>query len=101
MLAFVASLAQAGGAIVLILVASMALCITSGVSMTWASFYFDNVSTHSIVTLGCWLVWSKIIRPAWTPKLNFEPVSFLTRPEAVCPASHPPGRLDFRPSMRA
>jgi nickel/cobalt exporter len=78
-LAFVASLAQAGGAIALILVASMVLHMTS-VSMTWASFYFEIVSDALIVTLGCWLVWSKIIRPARTPKLNFEPANFLTRP---------------------
>jgi nickel/cobalt exporter len=80
LLAFVASLAQAGGAIALILVASMVLHMTS-VSITSASFYFEIVSDALIVTLGCWLVWSKIIRPAWTPRLNFEPVNFQTRPE--------------------
>jgi nickel/cobalt exporter len=78
-LAFAASLAQAGGAIALILVASMVLHMTS-VSITSASLYFEIVSDALIVTLGCWLVWSKIIRPAWTPRLNFEPVHVLTRP---------------------
>jgi ABC-type nickel/cobalt efflux system permease component RcnA len=94
-LAFVASLAQAGGAIALILVASMVLHMTS-VSMTWASFYFEIVSDALIVTLGCWLVWSKIIRPAWTPKLNFEPVNFLTRPGRSFAGAAPAGGSRFQ-----
>jgi ABC-type nickel/cobalt efflux system permease component RcnA len=79
-LAFVASLAQAGGAIALILIASMILHMTS-VSMTRADFYFEIVSDALIVMLGCWLVWSKIIRSASTLRLNFEPVNALTRPQ--------------------
>jgi len=94
-LAFVASLAQAGGAIALILVASMVLHMTS-VSMTSASFYFEIVSDALIVTLGCWLVWSKIIRPAWTPKLNFEPVTFLTRPGRYLAGAAPAGASRFQ-----
>jgi nickel/cobalt exporter len=79
-LAFVASLAQAGGAIALILIASMILHMTS-VSMTRADFYFEIVSDALVVMLGCWLVWSKIIRSALTLRLNFEPVNALTRPQ--------------------
>jgi nickel/cobalt transporter (NicO) family protein len=94
-LAFVASLAQAGGAIALILVASMVLHMTS-VSMTWASFYFEIVSDALIVTLGCWLVWSKIIRPASTPKLSFEPVNFLTRPGRYLAGAVPAGASRFQ-----
>jgi nickel/cobalt exporter len=94
-LAFVASLAQAGGAIALILVASMVLHMTS-VSMTWASFYFEIVSDALIVTLGCWLVWSKIIRPTWTPKLNFEPVNVLTRPGRYLAGAAPAGASRFQ-----
>jgi nickel/cobalt transporter (NicO) family protein len=78
-LAFVASLAQAGGAIALILIASMILHVTS-VSMTRADFYFEIVSDALVVMLGCWLVWSKIIRSGSTLRLNFEPVNALTRP---------------------
>ena len=94
-LAFVASLAQAGGAIALILVASTVLHMTS-VSMTWAGFYFEIVSDALIVTLGCWLVWSKIIRPAWTPKLNFKPVNFLTRPGRYLAGAAPAGASRFQ-----
>jgi nickel/cobalt transporter (NicO) family protein len=79
-LAFVASLAQAAGAIALILIASLALHMTS-VAMTQADFYFEIVSDALIVMLGCWLVWSKIVRPAWPRKLNFDPVNALTRPQ--------------------
>jgi nickel/cobalt exporter len=78
-LAFVASLAQAAGAIALILIASTVLHMTS-VSMTLAGFYFEIVSDALIVALGCWLVWTRIIRPAWTPKLNFGSVNFPARP---------------------
>jgi nickel/cobalt transporter (NicO) family protein len=94
-LAFVASLAQAGGAIALILVASMVLHMTS-VSMTWASFYFEIASDALIVTLGCWLVWNKIIRPAWTPSLNFEPVNVLTRPGRYLAGAAPAGASRFQ-----
>jgi nickel/cobalt transporter (NicO) family protein len=94
-LAFVASLAQAGGAIALILVASMVLHMTS-VSMTWASFYFEIVSDALIVTLGCWLVWSKIIRPASTPKLSFGRVNFLTRPGRYLAGATPAGASRFQ-----
>jgi nickel/cobalt exporter len=86
LLAFVASLAQALGAIALILVASSVLHMTS-VSMTWAGFYFEIVSDALIIALGCWLVWSKIVRPAWTPKLAFEPVTFLSRPSRYLSAA--------------
>jgi nickel/cobalt exporter len=95
LLAFVASLAQAGGAIALILVASMVLHMTS-VSITSASFYFEIVSDALIVTLGCWLVWSKIIRPTWRPRLNFEPVHFLTRPGRYLAGAAPAGASRFQ-----
>jgi nickel/cobalt exporter len=94
-LAFVASLAQAGGAIALILVASMVLHMTS-VSMTSASFYFEIISDALIVTLGCWLVWAKIIRPVWTPRLNFGPVNFLTRPGRYLAGARPVGASRFQ-----
>jgi nickel/cobalt transporter (NicO) family protein len=94
-LAFVASLAQAGGAIALILMASTVLHMTS-VSMTWTSFYFEIASDALIVTLGFWLVWSKIIRPAWTPRLNFKPVNFLTRPERYLAGAAPVGPSRFQ-----
>jgi nickel/cobalt exporter len=64
--------------------------------MTWASFYFEIVSDALIVTLGCWLVWSKIIRPAWTPKLNFEPVNVLTRPGRYLAGAAPAGASRFQ-----
>jgi nickel/cobalt transporter (NicO) family protein len=79
-LAFVASLAQAAGAIALILVASLVLHMTS-VAMTRADFYFEIASDALIVMLGCWLVWSKIIRPAWPQRLNFEPVTAFAPPQ--------------------
>jgi nickel/cobalt transporter (NicO) family protein len=79
-LAFVASLAQAAGAIALILIASMVLHMTS-VAMTQADFYFEIVSDALIVMLGCWLVWSKIVRPAWPRRLNFEPVNGFAPPQ--------------------
>jgi ABC-type nickel/cobalt efflux system permease component RcnA len=79
-LAFVASFAQAGGAIVLILIASMVLHMTS-VSITWAGFYLEIISDALVVMLGCWLVWTKIIRARWTSRLDFKPVNALTRPE--------------------
>jgi nickel/cobalt exporter len=79
-LAFVASLAQAGGTIALILIASMVLHMTS-VAMTQADFDFEIASDALIVMLGCWLVWSKIIRPARPRPLNFEPVNAFARPQ--------------------
>jgi nickel/cobalt exporter len=78
-LAFIASLAQAGGAIALILVASLVLHMTS-VSITLATYQFEILSNVLIVLLGCWLVWTKIIRPARPLQLNFEPVNAWTRP---------------------
>ena len=79
-LAFIASLAQAAGAIVLILVATVVLHMTS-VSITWATFQFEIASDGLIVLLGCWLVWTKIIRPARSLPLGFTPVNALTRPD--------------------
>ncbi len=79
-LAFIASLAQAGGAIALILVASLVLHMTS-VSITLATYQFEILSNVLVVLLGCWLVWTKIIRPARPLQLNFEPVNAWTRPE--------------------
>jgi nickel/cobalt transporter (NicO) family protein len=79
LLAFVASLAQAGGAIALILIASLALHMTS-VSITWATYQFEILSSLLVVLLGCWLVWSKIIRPAGALRLDFGPVNAWTRP---------------------
>ncbi len=63
LLAFVASMAQAAGAIAIVLVLSVALRMTS-VSITWATFQFEIVSDALIVLLGCWLVWIKVARPA-------------------------------------
>ncbi len=79
-LAFVASLAQAAGAIALILIASLALHMTS-VSITLATFKFEIVSDILIMLLGCWLIWTKIVRPARLPKLPFEPINPLARLE--------------------
>ena len=79
-LACIASLAQAAGAIALILVASMLLHLTS-VSITWATFQFEVASDAVVLLLGCWLVWTKIIKPARSLKLAFEPVTPFTRPE--------------------
>ncbi len=80
LLAFVASLAQAGGAILLIVVASTVLHLTS-VAITQATYQFEILSNLLIVLLGIWLVWSKIVRPARSLKLDFAPVSALTRPQ--------------------
>ncbi len=76
MLAFVAALAQALGAILLIFVASMILHMTS-VSMTQATAQFEVVSGVLVLLLGCWLVWSKIIQPLRSTSLGFEPVGAL------------------------
>jgi ABC-type nickel/cobalt efflux system permease component RcnA len=73
LLAFVASLAQALGAILLIFVASMILHMTS-VSLTQATARFEVVSSLLVLLLGCWLVWSKIIRPLLPASFTFETV---------------------------
>jgi ABC-type nickel/cobalt efflux system permease component RcnA len=78
-LAFVASLAQAVFAIILILVASVLLHLTS-VSITNATYKFEILSNMLVVLLGIWLVWSKILRPARSLKLDFVPVTALTQP---------------------
>jgi len=80
LLAFIASLAQALCAIVLILVASMLLHLTS-VSITNATYQFEIVSDILVILLGIWLVWSKILRPARSLKLDFTPVTVLTQPQ--------------------
>jgi len=80
LLAFVASLAQAGGAILLIVVATMVLHLTS-VAITQATYQFEVLSNVLIVVLGLWLVWSKIIRPARSLNIDFAPVSVLARPQ--------------------
>jgi nickel/cobalt exporter len=94
-LAFIASLAQAGGAIALILVASLVLHMTS-VSITLATYQFEILSNVLIVLLGCWLVWSKIIRPARPLQLNFEPVNAWTRPERYLATATSAGSSRFQ-----
>jgi nickel/cobalt transporter (NicO) family protein len=76
MLAFIAALAQALGAILLIFVAAMILHMTS-VSLTQATARFEVVSGVLVLLLGCWLVWSKIIRPLRSVRLGFEPLPAL------------------------
>jgi nickel/cobalt transporter (NicO) family protein len=76
LLVFVAALAQASGAIVLIFVAAMVLHLTS-VSITQATARFEVVSGLLVLLLGCWLVWSKIIRPLRSASLSFEPLPTL------------------------
>jgi ABC-type nickel/cobalt efflux system permease component RcnA len=76
LLAFVAALAQALGAILLIFVASTILHMTS-VSITLASARFELASGLLVLLLGCWLVWSKIIRPLRSASLGFEPLPAL------------------------
>jgi ABC-type nickel/cobalt efflux system permease component RcnA len=78
-LAFFASLAQALFAIILILVASVLLHLTS-VSITNVTYKFEILSNMLVVLLGIWLVWSKILRPARSLKLDFVPVTALTQP---------------------
>ena len=78
-LAFIASLAQAGGAIALIVVASMIFRITS-VALTQATFEFEILSDILVICLGLWLVWSKIVRPARSPKFDFSPAAAFTAP---------------------
>lgn len=82
LLAFIASLAQAAGAILLIVVASMVLHLTS-VTITQATYQFEVLSNVLIVLLGVWLVWSKIIRPARSLKVDFGPASALACPRRV------------------
>jgi nickel/cobalt exporter len=94
-LAFIASLAQAGGAIALILVASLVLHMTS-VSITLATYQFEILSDLLIVLLGCWLVWTKIIRPARSFRINFQPVNVLTRPERYLATATPAGLSRFQ-----
>jgi nickel/cobalt exporter len=53
----------------------------TSVAMTQADFDFEIASDALIVMLGCWLVWSKIIHPAWPRRLNFEPVNAFARPQ--------------------
>jgi ABC-type nickel/cobalt efflux system permease component RcnA len=59
-LAFLASFAQALGAVILIMVAAWALHLTS-VSITRMTYNFEIGSDILIVLLGVWLVWSKVI----------------------------------------
>jgi nickel/cobalt transporter (NicO) family protein len=80
LLAFIASLAQAVGAILLIIVATLLLHLTS-VSITNTTYQFEILSDVLIVLLGVWLMWSKILRPARSLKLDFIPVTALTQPE--------------------
>ncbi len=94
-LAFIASLAQACGAIALILVASLVLHMTS-VSITLATYQFEILSNVLIVLLGCWLVWSKIIRPARPLQLDFEPVNAWTRPERYLATATAAGSSQFQ-----
>jgi nickel/cobalt exporter len=94
-LAFIASLAQAGGAIALILIASLVLHMTS-VSITLATYQFEILSDLLIVLLGCWLVWSKVIRPARSFRINFQPVNVLTRPERYLATATPAGQSRFQ-----
>ena len=95
LLALVASLAQAGGAILLIVVASMVLHLTS-VAITQATYQFEILSNLLIVLLGIWLVWSKIIRPARSIKIDFAPVSALTRPQRFLSQGTPAGAAAFQ-----
>jgi nickel/cobalt transporter (NicO) family protein len=106
LLAFVASLAQALGAIVLILVASMLLHLTS-VSITNATYQFEILSDILVVVLGIWLVWSKILRPTRSLKLDFTPVTALTQPQRLLNRHAQMGAMTFQavdatmPTMRA
>jgi ABC-type nickel/cobalt efflux system permease component RcnA len=95
LLAFIASLAQAGGAILLIVVASMFLHLTS-VAITQATYQFEILSNLLIVLLGLWLVWSKVIRPAGLLKIDFAPVSALTRPQRFLNQGVPAGAAAFQ-----
>lgn len=95
-LAFIASLAQAAGAIALIVVASLVLHMTS-VSMTLAAFKLEIVSDLLVVLLGCWLVWSKIIQPARARYSSFDPANALTALESYSgTATSSADRLKFQ-----
>jgi len=94
-LAFAASLAQAASAIVLIVVASTVLHLTS-VAITQATYQFEILSNLLIVLLGVWLVWSKIIRPARSLKLDFAPASALTQPQRFLDRGLPAGAAAFQ-----
>lgn len=94
-LAFVASLAQAFGAIVLVLVASMLLHLTS-VSITNATYQFEILSDVLIVLLGMWLVWSKILRPERSLKLDFKPVTALTQSQRLLNGRAQMGAMAFQ-----
>ncbi|HUC48588.1 MAG TPA: delayed-early response protein/equilibrative nucleoside transporter [Xanthobacteraceae bacterium] len=72
LLAFVAALVQALGAIILIFVAALVLHLTS-VSITQVTARFEVVSGLLVLLLGCWLVWSKIVHPLRSASLGFEP----------------------------
>ena len=69
-LAFLAALAQAAGAVALVVACSVILHLTS-VSITHVTYKFEIGSDALVVCLGLWLVWSKIVRPlrrAWTSR---------------------------------
>ena len=89
-LAFAASMAQAAGAVAIVLVAYALLGLTS-VAVTRATVQFELVSNALIVGLGLWLVWRKILLPVLSPargslNLAFQPVTALTRPHAFAGA---------------
>jgi nickel/cobalt transporter (NicO) family protein len=92
LLAFVSSLAQALGAILLIFVASTILHMTS-VSLTQATAQFEVVSGLLVLLLGCWLVWSKIIRPLLPTKIAFETVPPLVAAQRQFVLNDPPMRF--------
>jgi len=86
-LAVVASVAQACGAIALVLIAAMVLHLTS-VSMTRATLRFEVVSDALVVLLGCWLVWTKLIRPMRRSHLKFFSTdSLVPAPQALSAAT--------------
>ncbi len=68
----------------------------TSVSITRATYQFEILSNVLIVLLGCWLVWTKIIRPARPLQLNFEPVNALTRPERYLATATPAGSSQFQ-----
>lgn len=94
-LAFVASFAQALSAILLILIASMLLHLTS-VSITNATYQFAIFSDILIVLLGIWLVWNKILRPARSLELAFEPITALTQTQRLLNREMQMGRMAFQ-----
>lgn len=71
-LAFLASLAQAAGAVLLILIASLFLHLTS-VSITRVTYRFEIGSDALVVLLGGWLVWKKIVSPLLFPPRSLPP----------------------------